>query len=195
MITKRIPYVDFRGNTQIEDAYFHISKPDLIISAIQRGGIKDLIESMTRTSDPVEVLASLRTIVSMSYGRQTDDGKSFIKTDELTATFLGSNAWDTMFLNFLKFPEEMATFVNSLLPDGLVDEVDEIVKKHRPSDPNVIDGEVISDTAEKKLEDYSEIDLLSMPQDEFDRIIGTDTSKMSDAHFRIAFRRKNQQLV
>jgi hypothetical protein len=209
MIKQVITYEDFAGNQRTEEFYFHLAKHELVKMSVEKsGGLASLLREISSTQDHEDLLTAFELIVAKAYGLRTEDNKSFLKKPEYSQAFLGSNAWDVLFMTFMTDAKAAAEFTNGLIPPNLLKEVEEMAEKkrqeknegaqeeaNRPRSTNVISGTVVSGTVETKPEEYSEEALLSMPQDEFDRIIGTDINKMSAEHFRIAFRRKNQQLV
>ena len=63
-----------------------------------------------------------KNLLLRSYGEKSEDGKSFIKSEEKSKAFTQTIAYDTFFMELVTNPEAAAEFINALIPD--FDEVD-----------------------------------------------------------------------
>jgi hypothetical protein len=55
----------------------------------------------------------------MAYGEKSDDGKRFIKSEEISANFAATEAYSELFMELMSSTEKMTEFVNALAPAGV----------------------------------------------------------------------------
>ena len=126
MLKKTFQYADFNGNEQEETFYFNLSKSEVIEYELQeRAGMSTTLQRIVEERDNQKILAHFKDLVMKSVGRKSDDGRRFVKNDEIREDFLASPAYDEMFIWLMSEPGAGAEFVNNVLPQ----DVDEFVKK------------------------------------------------------------------
>ena len=126
MLKKTFQYTDFNGNEQEETFYFNLSKSEVIEYELQeRAGMSTTLQRLVEERDNQKILAHFKDLVMKSVGRKSDDGRRFVKNDEIREDFLASPAYDEMFIWLMSEPGAGAEFVNNVLPQ----DVDEFVKK------------------------------------------------------------------
>ena len=126
MLKKTFQYTDFNGNEQDETFYFNLSKSEVIEYELQeRAGMSTTLQRIVEERDNQKILAHFKDLVMKSVGRKSDDGRRFVKNDEIREDFLASPAYDEMFIWLMSEPGAGAEFVNNVLPQ----DVDEFVKK------------------------------------------------------------------
>ena len=126
MLKKTFQYTDFNGHEQEETFYFNLSKSEVIEYELQeRAGMSTTLQRIVEERDNQKILAHFKDLVMKSVGRKSDDGRRFVKNDEIREDFLASPAYDEMFIWLMSEPGAGAEFVNNVLPQ----DVDEFVKK------------------------------------------------------------------
>ena len=126
MLKKTFQYTDFNGNEQEETFYFNLSKSEVIEYELQeRAGMSTTLQRIVEERDNQKILAHFKDLVMKSVGRKSDDGRRFVKNDEIREDFLASPAYDERFIWLMSEPGAGAEFVNNVLPQ----DVDEFVKK------------------------------------------------------------------
>ncbi|MDR2395790.1 MAG: hypothetical protein LBD57_04255 [Endomicrobium sp.] len=124
MLKKTIKYVDYDGNEREEDFYFNLSKAELIeIEMNVPGGLEKKLKKIIAAQDGKEIMAIFKEIVTKAYGEKSPDGRRFIKSKALSDEFLQTEAYSELFMEITTDADKGALFVNSLLPAGLMDEV------------------------------------------------------------------------
>jgi hypothetical protein len=124
VIKKTVTYTDFNENEQVEDLYFHLSKAELIaLEASYEGGLSTLLPEIVKTGNTGKILEMFTSIITKSFGRRSEDGKHFIKDDELTKAFMGSPAYDALLMDIMTSPEGAAEFVTGIVPKDLMQHV------------------------------------------------------------------------
>ena len=124
MLKKTIEYQDFNGQTVVEDYYFHLTKADLIeLEMAHKGGLHQYLQNIVDSEDGKAIIAEFKQLILMSYGKKSEDGRRFIKTQEMRDEFLSSEAYSTLFLELCTKADKAAEFVNGIVPAGLDAEI------------------------------------------------------------------------
>lgn len=124
MLTKTVTYTDFNGKERKDILHFNLTKSELVdMETETEGGLLNKIERLSSDdSDGVEIMKIFKNLLLRSYGEKSEDGKSFIKSEEKSKAFTQTIAYDTFFMELVTNPEAAAEFINALIPD--FDEVD-----------------------------------------------------------------------
>lgn len=121
MFKKTVEYTDFNGETVSEDLYFHLSEVELIEMELSvDGGLSAKLEKMITTANSREIVAYVKELILDSYGERSEDGKRFIKNDEVREAFAQSQAFSTILFELLQGEDAASKFVNALLPPDVV---------------------------------------------------------------------------
>jgi hypothetical protein len=122
VLKKTITYEDFNGQERTEDFYFNLSKTELVELEIGSGGLAQKLKTIVETNDGAEILDEFKRIVLLAYGKKSEDGRRFIKTQELRDEFEQTNAYSELFMELATNAEEAAAFIRGIVPAGLADE-------------------------------------------------------------------------
>lgn len=130
MLKKTITYVDFNGTQVSEEHFFHLSKADLVeLEMSHEGGMGKWLENIIKSNDGAAIVAEFKKLLLMSYGKKSDDGKRFIRNQEMKDEFLSSEAYSTLFLELVTDAGAAAKFVNGIVPSGLSEDVEKFTAK------------------------------------------------------------------
>lgn len=125
MIKKTIKFKDFNGNDRKEDHYFNMSEAELIeMEYAVKGGYNALIQQIIDHQDTPSIMKAFKEIIMKSYGKKSLDGERFEKSEEITNAFLQSNAYNTLFMEFMSDPESFASFLAGVIPKDLAEKLD-----------------------------------------------------------------------
>lgn len=116
MFKKQITYTDFNGTERKEDYYFHMSVPEATRLEAKLGGMPMDIYAQTLSADKDadKMVAFIENIILSSYGKKSDDGKSFLKTPAVRTEFEYSQAYAELFEELLTHPETAAKFASGV---------------------------------------------------------------------------------
>ncbi len=127
MYKKEITYTDYNDNTRTESFYFNLNKKELAaLELSQKGGFEAYINYIVNAESGEEIMATLEKIILMSYGVKSVDGKSFMKTPEVTDEFKYSEAYAELFMELVTDADKAAEFVNAIIPSDIRDQVSNI---------------------------------------------------------------------
>ena len=122
MIKKTITYTDYNGVKRTEDFFFNLSKAELIDMEFGvSGGFSELIKKIVDSNDTPSIMKCFKEIVLKAYGKKTDDGRRFIKSEELSKEFEQTEAYSEMIVDFIQHPDVAADFVTKIMPADLAE--------------------------------------------------------------------------
>lgn len=117
MIKKTIKYPDYNGKEREEDFYFNLNKAELTeMEFSQDGGLTGLIERVVKEQDNKEIIKIFKELVLKAYGVKSDDGRRFIKNDEVRDSFAQTEAYSELFMELATDADAAAAFINGITP-------------------------------------------------------------------------------
>ena len=126
MFKDTVSFEDYNGNTVIEDLYFNISKPELAklnysVSETYLNKLEKMQEALKNRDETVigEVIDFFEEMVSLSYGIKSDDGKRFIKSEEIAEEFMQSNAYEAIFMKLVNDEDYVEKFFLGIIPSDI----------------------------------------------------------------------------
>lgn len=132
MLKRPITYTDFNDETVTDTFYFNISKNELIELEVEySGGFSSLIERIIETKEEGRLVAEFKRLILMAYGVKSDDGKRFIKSDELRAEFETHAAYQQLFTEMATVEGAAEEFFKGVLPKDMTEPQDQ----DKPSAP------------------------------------------------------------
>lgn len=116
MIKKVIEYTDYNGNDRKESFYFHLGQLELAkLEISKQGGLKTYIEKITSEQDVAKIVDLFIEVVNSAYGEKSEDGKRFVKSKELTESFIQSPAYDKLMIDLMQNQQEAEVFIKGLI--------------------------------------------------------------------------------
>jgi hypothetical protein len=136
MFTDKITYQNFNGEEETEEFFFHLSASDiarieLMHQGLGKTGMIDELNRIIKKQNGAEIIAAFEGFVKDSYGIKSDDGRRFIKTDEVYQEFRSSGAYDVFFLKLVTDAEFGAKFINGLLPEDLRAQAEKLMEDQK----------------------------------------------------------------
>ena len=116
MLKKTIKYVDFNGTEREEDFYFHVSVQEVTRLEAKFGGkgVETYAAELAANQDMEAMIEFIESIVLSSYGRKTEDGKNFFKSEKIRQEFEYSQAYAELFEELLMDPEAARKFADGI---------------------------------------------------------------------------------
>lgn len=120
MLKKTIKYTDFNDVEQTEDFYFHFTKAELAeMNLSYEGGLEAYIERIANTRNTPELIKLFKELILKAYGIKSDDGKRFIKSEELRDAFSQTNAYTELFMELAGDDKAAADFITKCCPKDI----------------------------------------------------------------------------
>ena len=123
MIKKTITYTDYNGSKRTEDFFFNLSKAELIDMEFGvYGGYSEAVKKIVDSNDTPSIMKCFKEIILKAYGKKTDDGRRFIKSEELSKEFEQTEAYSEMIVDFIQHPDVAAEFIRKVMPSDIAEE-------------------------------------------------------------------------
>ena len=124
MYVKEMEYVDFNGVPRKEKFYFNLKKAEVIDMELGKtGGFTEYIRKIIQAQDTPELMSLFKMLLLKSYGVKSDDGRRFIKNDQVREDFEQTQAFSDLYVLLALNDKEASDFVNGIVPpDMKVDE-------------------------------------------------------------------------
>lgn len=132
MLKETRTYEDYNGVERTEDFYFNFSKAELTEMEMSLdGGLEGYLEKIVKAKDNKELVKYFKMIVLKAYGEKSDDGKRFIKSEEMQKAFSETPVYSDIFMELATDEEAGAKFVNGIIPKDLSKELEKEHKKEK----------------------------------------------------------------
>ena len=120
MLKQTITYTDYNGVEHTEDFYFNLTKAEISEMELSvEGGLSAQIDEIVKTKDAGKILKTFKELILKSYGVKSEDGKRFIKSEQLRTEFSQTEAYSELFMMLATDSDAAANFVNNIIPASL----------------------------------------------------------------------------
>jgi hypothetical protein len=120
MLEHVITYEDFNGDTVTDRLFFNLTKSELIkLQTSVPGGMQQVLSDLVEAKDVGALIREFDKILLAAYGVRSEDGKRFIKSQQLREEFESSAAYDEMFSRIASDEKFAADFVVGVFPKDL----------------------------------------------------------------------------
>jgi hypothetical protein len=125
MLKRDISYEDFDGEKVTSTFYFNLSKSEIIeLEVGYKEGLQETLTRIVKTNDRKRLIEEFKKIILLSYGERSEDGKRFVKNDELREAFSQTAAYDALFIELATDDEAAAVFIRGVIPKDFAQEID-----------------------------------------------------------------------
>ncbi len=125
MLKRDITYKDFNDKEVTDTFYFNLTKSEIVeLEVGYKGGLYETIQRIIDTNDRGGLVTEFKRIVLLAYGQKSEDGKRFIKSEQLREEFSQTAAYDGLFIELATNDEAAANFIKGVLPADMVAEVE-----------------------------------------------------------------------
>ena len=126
MLKETIKYTDYDGNEREEDFYFNLNKAELTEMQLSAdGGLEKRIQKIVSSQNGKEIMALFKEIILKAYGVKSDDGKRFIKNQEVRDEFEQSEAYSELFMKLVTDADAAQKFINGIIPKDIANQIKE----------------------------------------------------------------------
>ena len=122
MLKKHIAYTDYNGVNREEDFYFNLTKAEIMEMELSTtGGLTERINKIIAAQDTSTIIKMFKDLVLRAYGVKSDDGRRFIKSEELKNDFAQTEAYSILFMELATDSDKAAEFVNGIVPSDMAE--------------------------------------------------------------------------
>lgn len=120
MYVKEIEYTDFNGVARKEKFYFNLTKAEILDMELGKtGGLTEYIQKILAAQDTPSIMALFKTLLLKSYGVKSDDGRRFIKNDQVREDFEQTQAFSDLYMLLALDDAEASKFINAIVPEDM----------------------------------------------------------------------------
>ncbi len=136
MLKRPITYEDFDGVEVTDIFYFNVSKPELIeLDAKYERGFAKTLESIVESNDKDALIQKFKEIILLSYGEKSEDGKRFIKNDQVREEFTQTAAYIALYMELAMNDGAAVEFLKGILPKDMATQVpDNVTQLPQPAE-------------------------------------------------------------
>ena len=132
MYKKTITYTDYNGVERTEDFYFNMTKTELTkLEVSEKFSFSGYLRTIVNAKEADKIMEAIAMMVDAAYGIKSDDGRRFMKSEEISRAFRETEAYDQFFYELCTDSEKALEFINSVLPK----DVREAAEKEAASAP------------------------------------------------------------
>lgn len=125
MLKQVVAYTDFNDQLAEETIYFNLTKTELADNLYLKDSFEALQAKMegpehSLSTDEIMMLLDLvKTMMRLSYGIRSEDGKRFKKSDEIWTEFQQTAVYDAYLFSLFEDPNLAVKFMVGILPSDL----------------------------------------------------------------------------
>ena len=118
MLKKTITYTDYNGVERTEAFYFNLTKAELTeMEMSTTGGLAEMLQKIVDAKDMPSIIEVFKKLILKAYGEKSDDGRRFIKSEELSTAFSQTEAYSILFMELATDDKKAAEFFNGIVPE------------------------------------------------------------------------------
>lgn len=130
MLKLPITFEDFDGELVTEVHHFNLSRTDLVdLELLEEGGLERKLRRIVEEQDHRALIAEFKSLVLTAYGIRSEDGKRFIKNQQVREEFAQTAAYDSLFFLLATDDKAAANFWLGIVPKSLREEVEKEMAK------------------------------------------------------------------
>lgn len=116
MNKETITYTDLNGVERTEDFWFNLSKPEIVkMESSVKGGYDAQLKSIAASNDGALIMGFFEDFIKSSYGIKSDDGRRFMKSEEISRSFVETPAYEVLFERLVTDADAAGNFVNKVM--------------------------------------------------------------------------------
>lgn len=118
MLKKTIKYTDYNGNAREETFYFNLTKAEIAEMQLSTsGGLDEYITRIIQEQDTKEIAKIFKELICKAYGKKSDDGRRFMKSEEILKEFTETEAFSELYIELAGDADAANAFFNGIIPD------------------------------------------------------------------------------
>lgn len=110
-------YEDFDGTSRTEDFYFNLTQAEIAeMQLTTDGGLDVYIKKIIDAKDNKSIILLFKELVLKAYGVKSDDGRRFVKTEQVRDDFSQTQAYSDIFMELATDTDAASKFINGITP-------------------------------------------------------------------------------
>lgn len=138
MLVKKITYKDFLGQERTEEHMFNLNESELLGWLTTEGDytLDKYLVSLQQERNGKKIIENFEQLLKLSYGKQSLDGRLFVKNDEVWESFRYSNAYDVLFKELVYDAHKAAEFIKAIIPPEMTDNINKALSENPQGIPD-----------------------------------------------------------
>lgn len=137
MYKKTITYTDYNDVQRTEDFYFSLSEAEITEMQLGvEGGYAAMIDKIIKAKDTPALIKIFKDLLLKSYGIKSDDGRRFIKSEELSKEFTQTPAYSELYMMLATDDKQASAFIKNIMPAKLIAKANELEKQGKLPNPS-----------------------------------------------------------
>lgn len=125
MIKKTVTYKNYNGVEVTEDYYFNLNKAEVVeMQMTTEGGFAEKVDKIIKAQDTPTLINIFKDLVLKAYGVKSDDGRRFMKSEQIREEFTQTEAYSEIFMSLAFNADEASEFINGIMPADLKETLD-----------------------------------------------------------------------
>ena len=119
MVKKTITCKDFNGVEYTEECYFNLTETE--VSEIElsfEGGLVETINKAVAEQNGLQLVKIFKFLILQSYGKKSEDGRRFIKSEDISCEFAQTAAFNKLFIELATDAQAAENFLKAVLPQA-----------------------------------------------------------------------------
>lgn len=143
MFTKTYTYENYFGETRNKTVHFQLNKVEIMeLASSVQGGFEQAAQKMIDEHDDPKLFANFTNIIAKAYGEISADGDHFVKSPELSKSFMETPVYEKFFEELIGDQNAMTAFIAAIVPkDASADVVKALAEYAEGKDITVVSKE------------------------------------------------------
>lgn len=154
MISKKIKYEDYNGETVEKTFHFHLNKSEITKMEYQKDGTRfsDILTEIGSDNVSVRrIIDIVEDLFRRAVGEKSEDGRRFIKNDDVRSELFDTEAYGELLSDLLTTPEDFAKFIQGMMPKDAQQQIEK--KLPKGSDISSLSREELLELAQNAKDD------------------------------------------
>lgn len=137
MHKRTIKFKDWNDLDRSEDHYFNLTKVEVTkMQSSVEGGYDVKVKALAAGMNGAGIMEFFENFIKQSYGVKSDDGRRFMKSEEISRAFMETRAYEVLFEELVTDAKAAADFFNAVMPQDLGELVEKVEKAQATASAN-----------------------------------------------------------
>ena len=115
MLKHQVSYKDFDNKSVKETLWFNLTTRDSAKLTIKYGDLTAYVKKIEKEKDTAAMMVLIEDLVLTAYGERSEDGRHFLRNDEIRERFSYSLAFEALLDDLYSDEKKMSKFFDALL--------------------------------------------------------------------------------
>lgn len=129
MLKRKIKYTDFNGEEREETFMFNLTNAEITelgVGLVGGGSLDEYIERLSEEKDPKKIIQMFKELICKAYGVKSEDGRRFMKSEEILKEFTETNAYSELFMELANDARKAAEFFDGIIPEMSAEQKEQV---------------------------------------------------------------------